>query len=458
MSLELFTMPSTDITVESYRMVPYSQAMTGIVPITFTIPGLDEFVDLGRSYFEIELKLNSASTNGIVADANSASDANDTKFVYVTNNLAHGLFKQINLRLGGVLMSEQTDTYMYKSFIETTLNYSRDEGSTLLAPQGWVNYMNVEEQLGATGGDDDISTTAGWLHNNTNALKTATKLFYGNNKATMIMYPHLAAMRTGRLLVPRVEIVMELFCNTPDFFLFGTKTSGTGVKRYVTLGREDIKVTFHLCRVNLNVSVGNALMTKIDVKGQMANYPMVKSQIRTFSFDGKTTLWTEDQLFTGRLPDRLVVGLLDSKAFNGDLEYYPYAFQDFGVKSIRQLVGGEEYPYPTLELNGTDTRKDWLGYQRLLETSGSMVHHRPHMIQPGDWGYGKNCTLFTFNNVPNGDADSPYHRNPKQKGKLRLEIRFNAAPNKNITILVFGEFEDSFQAGANGAIVYQKYE
>ncbi|XP_068756960.1 uncharacterized protein F54H12.2-like [Montipora capricornis] len=374
-------------------MVPYSQAMTGIVPITFTIPGLDEFVDLGRSYFEIELKLNSPSTNGIVADTNAASNANNTKFLYVTNNLALGLFKQVNLCQGGVLMSEQTDTYMYKAFIETVLNYSRDEGSTLLAPAGWVNYMNVIEQLEASDANNDISTTAGWAHNNTNALKTTTKLFYGNNKATMIMNPHLAAMRTGRLLIPRVEMVVELVCNTPDFFLFGTKTSGMGVKKYVTLGREDIKVTFHLCRIDLNVSVYNELTAKIDVKRQWANYPTVRSQIRTFSFDGKTTLWTEDQLFTGRLPDRVVIGLLDSKAFNGDLEYYPYAFQDFGVTSVRQLVGGEEYPYPTLELNGTNTRKDWLGYQRLLETSGSMQHHCPHMIQPGDWGFGKNCTF-----------------------------------------------------------------
>ena len=151
--------------------------MTGIVPISFTIPGLDEFIDLRRSYFEIEQKFNSSSTNGIVADTNAASDATDTKFMYVTNNRGHGLFKQINLRLGGVLMSEQIDTYMYKAFIETLLNYSRDDGNTLLAPQGWVNYLNVTEQLAATGVDDDISTTAGWAHNDTNALKTATKIF-----------------------------------------------------------------------------------------------------------------------------------------------------------------------------------------------------------------------------------------------------------------------------------------
>ena len=65
----------------------YSQATTGIVPISLTIPGLDEFVDLECSYLEVEIKLNSAVTNGIVADANSALDANNTKFVYVTGQI-----------------------------------------------------------------------------------------------------------------------------------------------------------------------------------------------------------------------------------------------------------------------------------------------------------------------------------------------------------------------------------
>ena len=107
-------------------------------------------------------------------------------------------------------------------------------------------------------------------------------------------------------------------------------------------------------------------------------------------------------------------------------------------------------------MNGTNTRKDFLGYHRLLETSGSVLHHRPHMIHPEDWGFGRLCTLFTFNNVPNGDADSPNHRNPKQRGKVRLEIKFHAAPDKNITVLVWGEFEDTFQVGANSAILYKK--
>ena len=83
MSLDLFTIPLTNVTVESYRVVSYSQAMTGINPISFMIPSLDEFVDLGCSYLEVELKLNLSATNSIIAYANSALYANNTNYVYV---------------------------------------------------------------------------------------------------------------------------------------------------------------------------------------------------------------------------------------------------------------------------------------------------------------------------------------------------------------------------------------
>ena len=84
------------------------------------------------------------------------------------------------------------------------------------------------------------------------------------------------------------------------------------------------------------------------------------------------------------------------------------------------------------------------------------------MVKPTDWGHDRHRTLFAFNNVPNGDVDSPHHLNPKQKGKLRLEIKFNAIPGltvtDSLTVMVWGEFEDVCQVDGNGAILYKKYE
>ena len=43
-------------------------------------------------------------------------------------------------------MTEESNTYHYKAYMETLLNYNR-EGATKLAPQRWVNQLNVIEEM-----------------------------------------------------------------------------------------------------------------------------------------------------------------------------------------------------------------------------------------------------------------------------------------------------------------------
>ena len=65
------------------------------------------------------------------------------------NNLVHTLFKQINVRLNGTLIGPQTDTYHLKVFIEAVLNHDRDDGKTILTPEGWYNSLDVPDDAGA---------------------------------------------------------------------------------------------------------------------------------------------------------------------------------------------------------------------------------------------------------------------------------------------------------------------
>ena len=450
-SLNIFSVPSTDYDFQGYKMVPFSKLSTSITLMKFSVQALEDYVDLNRSYFVIDLRLYSSSQIGIVADANAASDANNTRFVYAVNNLAHTIFKQINLRFNGTLMTEETDTY--SAFFQTLLNYSRDDGETLLQPQGWVNFLNVTASLAAAGGDDDISTTAGWAHGATNALKTLTTPFRGNAVARLIMRPYLPAFHTGKVMVPGVEMNFELHFNSPDFYTFSTLTSGTDVKRYVTLREQDVDITLHLCRLSLNPDVYSTLEGERKLRKQVVKYPVVRDQIRSFSFNGATTVWTRDNLFLNRVPQRMIVGILDSTAFNGAKEKYPFAFQSKGVTSVRQFIEGEEYPYVTLELTGNTALNVRMGYYRFMEAAGAVPKHREFMVKPDEWGHNKNCTLYMWNNVPGGDADGPKLK-PKQTGNVRLEIKFRAALNANITILVWGEFESVIYIDHLGAVTY----
>ena len=137
--LDLFRVPPTDISYASYRMVPISPFTTGINPVDFQIDPQEDFIDLSRSYFEIQWNVKKSDGN----------DTASTDKTYFVNNMAHSLFKQISVRLNGTLISPQTDTYAYKAYLETLLNYNRDDGETILDPQCWMNIINIPDDLTA---------------------------------------------------------------------------------------------------------------------------------------------------------------------------------------------------------------------------------------------------------------------------------------------------------------------
>lgn len=60
----------------------------------------------------MDLLLYSAATNVLVADKEAASDDDDdTRFTCVVTNLAHAIFKQINLRFNGALRRAGSTTW-----------------------------------------------------------------------------------------------------------------------------------------------------------------------------------------------------------------------------------------------------------------------------------------------------------------------------------------------------------
>ena len=114
---------------------------------------------------------------------------------------------------------------------------------------------------------------------------------------------------------------------------------------------------------------------------------------------------------------------MNSTDYHGSLQHYPFAYQKFGVTRVRQTIDGKAYPYRSLEPTGNTKADDLVGYDRFLTASGAYKHHKVPIMRPGDWGQGKNCTPFMFNNVL-GDADDPEYRNPRLTGNVRYEIDF----------------------------------
>ena len=119
---------------------------TGINPAEFQVDTQYDYVDLSRSYFELELTLKKNGANNVAA----------------ADNLAHSSFKQISVRLNGTLISPQTEKYHYNAYLETLLNYDREDRETVLKPQGWYNEIDLPATL--TANNVDMAANAGADH------------------------------------------------------------------------------------------------------------------------------------------------------------------------------------------------------------------------------------------------------------------------------------------------------
>ena len=447
--LDLFRLPPTDVSVSSYRMVPIQTYTTGINPVEFQIDPQEDYIDLDRSFFEIELQVKKDN-----ADDVAAADK-----LWPVNNLAHSLFKQINVRLNGALISPQTDTYHYKAYFETLTNYDRNDGETVLKPQGWYNgidfpatFTDNNTTVDLNGGNPHAAFTA--LPKNQRdsiLLMTNEQANYTGGKQHVLRFkPHIEVFHLNKLLIPRVQIGIKMYFNPPALFLNGVGEAGR-------LTAEDIKVRMYLCQLRLNPATYRNLMTNMQVEKALVSYPTVRGEIRTFNMPNNQQRIECNNLFNSRIPNRIFVGMVLATAFNGNVVNDPFCFQKFGLSNIRQIVRGEEYPYETLELVHNNGTQDLRGYHRFLQATGCLCQHRGNMVRKEDWGQGKNCTLFVFDNVANGCVDSN-RLNPRQVGDLQIVLNFGAAPGVNIIIIVYGEFENLLEVDRNKAVLYDVYQ
>lgn len=443
--LSLFDIPNTDVSVLNRRYVKIQPFTTGITPVDFRVQAQSGYCDLSRSYLEVELKLKKSDGTRLSAAATSQ--------IMPANNLAHTMIKQCNVRLGDTLISPQTDTYAYKSYFETVLHHTRQEGKDVLQTQGWFNGLDPPEALTANqldSGTPHADYTALPQHRKDYIADGRKEIAKLRDKSRFYKFkPFNEVFYMSKLLVPGVPLNIQLFFHNPNFFM--VRHRGTDVCR---LQKEDVTVSFMLCTVTLLPSLERELALK-QTKSPVS-YPLVRGEMRTYTLGTNDRNLEINNPFNDRIPNLVVIGMVTSNAYNGTVTSQPFRFQTFNLSSIQQFVRGEAYPYQTLELKHDANDRDILGYWRFAEATGSLNGKR-NMMLPEEWGRGKGGTLFAFDNTANGLLNSAV-LNPKLNGELRYVLNFGAVPGSNATVLVYGEFEELLEIDSNRVVLYNLFE
>ena len=451
--VQLFSLPKTDMSIKERRFQDFSPLSDNLTPLEFLIPATDTFIDLNQSYFSMTVRLKKSDGSNIA----------DGENIFPTINFPHTLIKQCSVKWNGVLLNPQTDTYSIRAYFGTILNYTPLEGETLLAPEGWwraepsTNYVPLEAPavLAANLLDNPDNAAYKALPDEQKAFvlssKTEQVKFQGAKWNTFFFRPMHEVFYSGRLLPPGVEQRMEFHFQPAKYYLNAVGLAGK------ELHKDDFSMKFHMCIVMVNPTLYKQITAARHNQRQNVKTANVRSECRIFTLASNVQEFNQDNLFQGRIPNRMVVGLLHPNAFNGNYTYHPFAFQSFGMQEIKQMIRGEEYPYRTLELKKDNNEKDMAIYHRFLEAGGFKKRVESCMVTPGMVGHDRNTTLYVFNNTANSHVDGP-HLNPKQRGNVRLIFKLGDPVNHPITVVIYAQFEAVIRVDPNGAVLYDIYD
>jgi len=117
--LDLFSVIPTQTSMESGNWIKY-HPLTSVAegsPIEFEISGTGEdYIDFGNSLLYVKAKITRVNGNNLAVEANTGP----------VNLFLHSLFSQVDIELNGTLITSSTNTYPYRTMLETLLSYGEN--------------------------------------------------------------------------------------------------------------------------------------------------------------------------------------------------------------------------------------------------------------------------------------------------------------------------------------------
>ena len=372
-------------------------------PVEFTIKNSsDKFIDFVSTYLRLKVRL--LKTDG-------AAHAETDKATFVNYPIA-SIFNQLDVYLGGTLISSSNNTYAYRSIIEAILNYGSDAKKSQL-------------EMGLYSKD-----TAGHLEE-TDPVKENLGLqsrssFTNESKVTeLIGRLHTDLCNQGRLILNGLPIRL-VFHKSKDSFSILSGSNQPKVKLIDAV----------LCIRKVQLTHHKFAEIQQGLEKNVVCYPINRVQVKTHSIASGLTSLNWDNLILGQLPNRIFLGMIDNDSYTGNYKKNPFNFKHFDVREIAVYVNGKTLSQPMkLNFEGGEYLE---GYRSLFTTTGKI--NRDEGIDLTRRDYSKGYSLFGFDLSP-ALCNGP-HQEAIKEGNLRITLEFAKGLPNTVTVLVYAEFDN----------------
>jgi hypothetical protein len=237
---------------------------------------------------------------------------------------------------------------------------------------------------------------------------------------------HIDMCMQERLIPSDVGIKIRLVRNKDAFCLMAANAN-------YRLHIVECKLLVRKLRLSPSIFISHA---KALERGN-ARYPLKRIVCKSFTVPQGNLNFTQENVFSGQMPCRVVVGMTDNDGFNGVYNKNPYNFKHYNLMQLKLFLDGQQQAIPVIDTD-FENANYINAYLSLFEGTNKLFKDEGLDISRTD--YPRGYALFVYDLTP--DQSENDHLNLMREGTVRLDAKFSAPLAQTINVIVYAEFEN----------------
>lgn len=365
-----------------------------------------------KTYIKLEVEITGKADRK--GEANAELKISNGAQVGPINNIIASVFESVEVYVGNQPTTKVDKHYPYIGYLQTLCNYGDESLNTYFELSGWAkdDYEHM----------DDVTGTE-----------------ETGNKAL--------AYRRDMFHEGKLELIGKIF--SPLFFQEKALPTQTSMRVVMKKARDSFILMHEAGNFQIKIIDAILMVQKVAVvpglresyiqlleENHPIPYYLKTPHVMYFTIERFSAQFMRDDLFLGKVPQRIIIGMVETEAYHGVRNKNPFNFDDFGLTDIVLYKDGMPFPRPLLKLD-FDQKKGADAYHNFMTSLRA--------------AYTRTCPSLTFDEYKSGFSLFSYDMSPDQLGSLnpgtmlnmnsniRLEMRFKTGLTKNVTLLVYYE-------------------
>ena len=419
-------LPVNDACEHGFSEPYYSRTNPDTGVLDFNVEGNSEHcLVLNKSFLKVEFeiigKAARTAAGATVATEYDIGTGDTAAKVVPINNILHSAFEQIEVYANNQITTKADRNYPVVAYYDTLCNYGEHPLHTYFQLSGWYKDDYLQMESNNVKVSKNLENRRGqWCISN-KALKGE---FIGRICSPLFMQEKVIPPQvTIRVVMKKAK---DTFCLMHESGSFELK-----IKNPVLMVQ---KVT--------PVAAIKESYVQLLEEGHPLQYNLRTPLVNYYTIEASSSQFMRDDLFLGKMPKRIILGMVETAAYHGNATLNPFNFQHFNVGEITLYKDGMPYPCPSMRMD-FENQKYAEAYHNFMKSLGAAYSNKVPPVKKEEFGAGFFIVVYDMSPDQSGSVQSASMLS--MNSNVRLEMKFAKALPKNVTLLVYAEYENAME-------------